>query len=1081
MHLSPNVRSRGLSRALALAVALVVALPLIQLPGEPASGAATPVATDDPTYEAFGRVFPDPHGCFVHGDTRPPDGSPTSPWAKGNVCATDYLAYTEALEGTRYLARRFPDLVEVLEVEDAWSAGIARPVALENGDVELLGRDRSKLYMFKVTDERQQEDLPEGEQGSFVPESEREHFVFSMSIHGLERAGLEGGIRAMEDLVTWAACERDEYAGVTPACTTEGPFPKEIVEGDTDRPVPTAGETLKRSVIYFIPTNPDGWRYGQKRAFEIRDGDPNANFVFGPSHSRYNGHGVDLNRDWPTVGYTYKPHQPWSEPETSAFGEALLDIRDRTADKRFAGGIDLHGMLTASAFSYTLLGADQRDYRKNAITVETSLRTWEDQTQRLTWSPYIGDSDGDGEQDREAIIPVADQWGTVYDTLGYTVTGAMGFWIDDSRIGLGGVGINNEMALSHIAPNNVYEPALIQTHIDGNKGLIYSQLSALLYEQEAVFDPPGRIGYVENPARITNDGSERPQNPGLPAQADFEVVLPCRNDLQPQLPNSCGDGTFSNDGTDLLYEFEVKGPEDGFWNGGMTITSTAAEQFVGHQAYVHAGVEIEYFDESHGDSGEWHTVKDLSRTNTTLNDPAPGRWRIRMSAAPSMPRRVEFDFDPVTAEEDPGQISYDVANTDFFEDLNIYAPADEQIEALSIADVVDGATLNTFDTVVVANDLGRRGFLTGDEADGGLALDPADADAYFAALDAFARGGGNLVLTDAALSALPEFTLVEQDTVQQRSGLAGFYAFRTDSDTITYEDPDTYPLARDVDQPGAAEPRLGDRQAVEPPTLGFSPDGDSHARMPFWGVEREAWEANCEKDQPIHCTTAATSSQGSLASVGEVAHGEGVVRIVGALLPDPNPVNDSIADHRFGLGAYALTWTAYEVFENLVDHRNPNREDPQDEPEPVATTLTYTGDRQVQGNEVELAAVLETVEGAPVADRTLRFEYGDWVGEAVTDATGEARTTAPVASGREATVTVTFEGDDAYGPSSTDAVLRRGGGGQDDQAGRRDGRTEIAAAGASSEGNGPVLFGLVLIALISTWTLRRRLSSARHT
>ncbi|HVM18643.1 MAG TPA: M14 family zinc carboxypeptidase [Egibacteraceae bacterium] len=906
------MRGRRLFIAAVLVVAVLPAAGIASpdpLP-ETRAGATTPVAVDEATYQAYGRVFPDPHGCFVQGGEAPVDTA-ISPWAKGRVCAVDYLSYTDVTEGARFLSRRFPDLVEVVRLDEAYgnpdykSAGIARPVAVEDdGNAKALGRDKSPLYLYKVTNKN-----------SDVPEAEREHFAFSMAIHGLERAGLEGGVRAMEDLVSWAACEiGGDRADTTPACATDGPFPKKIVEGDTDRPVPTALETLDRSVIYFFAPNPDGWRYGTKRPAEVRDGDPNANFLFGPSHSRYNGHGVDLNRDWPTVGYTLKSHQPWSEPETRAFGEVFLDIKSKTAKDRFAGGIDLHGMLNASAFSYTLLGADQRDYRKNAITVETSLRTWEDQTQRLTWSPYIGDTNGDGEQDRPAPIPVADEWGTVFDTLGYTITGGLGFWMDDSRIGLGGVGINNEMALSHMAPNNIYEPALIQTHIDGNKGLIYSQISALLYEQPVAFKPTGKIGYVFNPKRVTKDGHDRPTNPGLPAQSDIEVLLPCGNDVPPTLPGSCREGSFSVNGANAIYEFEVKGPADGVWNGGMTVKSTAAPQFVGHQVAVHAGVILEHFDEA---ENGWATVKTLSRTATTFNDPAPGRWRVRITGdnAASMPRRLIVDFDAVTAEESPGQIPISASSMDFYTDLNEYVPEGAKLEELAIQTVLDGEGLRDYDTVLVTNNLGRAEYLRTE-----LGLSVTDVTRYFANLRAFAEGGGNLVLTDAALSGLTDMGLVAANAVQRQEGLAGFYAFRTAGSTVTYTDPETYPLAAGVDLPGAAEREQGSRQAVEPPTLGFSPDGHAHARMPFWGVQRQAWEALCDKAQPTHCTTAATASQGQLASVGEIGLGDGVVRIVGALLPDPNPVDDDRGDVRFGLGSHALTYTAYQVFENLVDY-----------------------------------------------------------------------------------------------------------------------------------------------------------------
>jgi len=73
---------------------------------------------------------------------------------------------------------------------------------------------------------------------------------------------------------------------------------------------------------------------------------------------RYNGNGMDLNRDWPTLGFTYRPYTPWSEPETRAFGKILKSVgpKDASGDPAWAGGIDLHGQLIDRAFSFTLIG-----------------------------------------------------------------------------------------------------------------------------------------------------------------------------------------------------------------------------------------------------------------------------------------------------------------------------------------------------------------------------------------------------------------------------------------------------------------------------------------------------------------------------------------------------------------------------------------------------------------------------------------------------------------------------------------------------------------------------------------------------
>jgi hypothetical protein len=924
------VRTRLLALAVVLVIAAVPAAGTLPVAPEPRLvTTVNPIATDEVSYQAFARVFSDPHGCLVLGGTLPSAGQVVSPWAKGRACAIDYLSYSEVVNGARFLAQRFPDLFEVIRLDEAYgnpdytSAGLPRALAVADSDLKVLGRDRSPLYLFKVTDA-----------ASDIPEEERLHFAYSLSIHGLERAGLEGGVRAMEDLVTWAACEKDEHRDSTPACELEGPFPKPIVESDTDRPVPTAGETLRRTVSYFFLPNPDGQRAGQKSELvELRDGNVNPSYLPGVSFTRGNGNGVDLNRDWPAVGYTQRSHQPWSEPETRAFGEVLLDIRDRTASGVFAGGIDLHGMSAARAFSYTLLGADQRDYRKNAITVDTSLRTWEDQTARLTWSPYIGDSTGDGVQDRPAPLPVADEWGSIYDTLGYTITGGLGNWMDDSRIGLGGVGINNEMALSNIAPNTVYEPALNQTHIDGNKGLIYSQIASLLYEDviDRTFRPAGRVGYVLDPERLTVDGRARPANPGLPAQRGYEVLLPCQDTVAPHaLGGGCDGGTYATDGLTSTFEFEVHGPEDGVWNGGLTVTSTRLLTENGATVSgspVHATARVERLACDHGDDCEWVVEKDLARTAVTVNDPQPGRWRVVADHVSGIPRRLNVDFDPVTAEASDGQLPIDTSPMDFFTELNEHVEPGSELVAVAIEEVVTGAErLSELDTLIVVHDLGRREHLAG------LGLDAAAVDAYLATLERFAAEGGNLVLTDAALHALEDLGIVEDGSVAQLGGgsagsfVASAYHFDVGEGLVTYRDPDTFPLAAGLDLPGAAELETGRRQAVEPTPLGYNPNsGSTHARMPFWGVDRGAWEARCHHDDARRCTTALVAQARSHTQLGEIAHGEGVIRVVGSLLPDPRvaPADDTIADNRFGLASYAITYTAYQVFENLVDHRRP--------------------------------------------------------------------------------------------------------------------------------------------------------------
>jgi hypothetical protein len=394
-----------------IVIAFVVTLVAV---GRASPALASPVATDDGTYALYGRVFPDPHGCYVVKGTAL---AGKSPFAKGNVCAATFLNYDETIKGLKYLATKFPTYMEVVKVPGK-SAGVPTPT---------LEREQSDLYAVKVTDKS--------------ATGTKKKFAFSLSIHGIERAGAEGGTRAIEDLVTWAATEPGR-----------GLLEETLGKGASAISV---GDALKQSEIWFYYPNPDGWRRG--------DLQPNGGLMY----QRYNGNGVDPNRDWVTKGFTYRPYTPQSEPEVQAFSSFLKGLKPG-----FVGTGDLHGMLNANAFTYTMLPAGELDYARNQAVVAVSRRIQQDSVPRLAWFAGIQATQP---SDARGVLPeVAQLWGTVWDTIAYTTTGSLGDWMG-SPLGLDAyVAIDNEMWMSHLAPNNAFSQDLEQAHIDGNKGLIYA-------------------------------------------------------------------------------------------------------------------------------------------------------------------------------------------------------------------------------------------------------------------------------------------------------------------------------------------------------------------------------------------------------------------------------------------------------------------------------------------------------------------------------------------------------------------------------------------------------------------------------
>jgi putative cell wall-binding protein len=879
--------ARALSGAAAMLLIMGVAV-TAQL-AAPGPVHAQPTAQDADTYAQFGRVFPDPQGCER--------GRPgASPYAEGNVCAVDFLQFTQVEPSFAFMATIDPadypslypeggrpfseffefqtlheDFADVLDLEagEGWSEGLAQSGVVAE-------RERFPLHQIKVTDS-----------SSDIPESERAHFVFSLSVHGIERAGVEGGIRAAEDLITWAATDPD----------------RPLMVSDPTRTV-SVGETLRHSVIYFALTNPDGWMRG-----ETLGG--------GPFYMRYNGNGVDLNRDWPAQGYTFRPYAPFSESESRSFAKVWKHIRDEP----WAGGNDLHGMLNAPAFSYTLIGGVRRPFDKNDAAVNTMRKMWADQEERLTWSTLIKENTDAPEDPRMYGV----QWGTIWDTIDYTVTGAMGDWFD-SPLGLDALGLDNEMALSHLGNCGIgkcYEREIEQLHVDGNKGLIYAQINEALRARTPIFRQPGRTAYIANPQRVRHAGAPPPTTPGNP-------------DLPPQEPVN---GSITQPPNAAL-EFDVLGESDGHFNGGLTVKVTASNlQGVSPGALV--GVHVERFGQDdhdeEGDEEGWHEVNaDYNQAETYLqagavvpvNAPRPGRWRVRLSgsslnvfdAPPPGVYTIEVGFTSALAWPDPGQIAYDVSNTDFFRDLDEHTLDGFGFTPLNVSSVLDAGTdLSAFDTIVISDVL-MPGSHSG-----------AERDAYVGRLQAFVRDGGNLVLTDAALQGLRHISIDGERPFDATVGegeeargvvdvletYAGHVLFN-DGERPTYAQ---FDLAKDVNQAGTAEGGGNRRQMSEPVPVGYSiEDGFFPGTYPIWRVDRDVWE-------DAGGVTVGLAGAGRLPSVGDADHvtygelplGDGVIRILGGLLPMPT----TEYDHPFGLGGYGVAFSGYQVFHNMLQWVRP--------------------------------------------------------------------------------------------------------------------------------------------------------------
>ena len=839
---------RGLSLLVAFVALVAWLVPTGPAHAAPGTTTMSPAASNDSAYALYGRVFPDPQAC-----TKGLPGS--SPWAKGKVCAATFLGFNETIAGLKYLQQKFPRFAKLVNLHDL-KASVPEFAGLDMQSAGLptstLGRDRKDLYVFVVTDNN-----------SPVPPSDRHRFAYSLSIHGIERAGLEGGIRAAEDLVTWAATAPNTH----------------ILEPTNSGP--TAGDVLKNDVLYFVLSNPDGWSRG-----DVSQG--------GVYYQRYNGDGVDLNREWPNRGFSNPTYTPNAEPEVLGYGAYLKRERALAGNKPFVGALDLHGMNGAPSFSYTLLPGGGRSYDETAQVVHLATTVYDDAAKRLTYSPLIADPNncpGPVEVPLliggTAFVPMCpDQWGTTWDTIDYQTTGAIDGWMS-SPLGLGAIGLGNEMAHSHLFPDSIFIPQLEQLHVDGNKGLIYGGLTALT-TPTTVPAITAKAAYAPAVSRKVRNASV-PIAPTQPAQAPIDLL------------DVGGTGK----------EFVVKGPADGVRNSGLSAAFTATN--AGGVVVGTNKITLQRFGREHaGDPEGWYDVATAfvqeaqylaAGSKVDVNNPQPGRWRIKPSG--NVLLKSHITFSNALAVPQPN-LPYNVANTDVFNGLG------DAIKPLTAAAILgDPHTLDAFPTYVLADDPAP-----------GVAA--PDRTRWYEILKNYASHGGNLVLTDHALAALAPLGVVPANAIIAGTEYGGWISFTQPAgDAPTY---DTSPLTRGLKAAGAAEGSGAGlthrRQTYDPGGLGYYIGTDAQS---------DCSRAKCEAPQTIVNADAWKKAGGVIAgqaavklgdapdepigvAYGEVPVGAGRIRIAGGLLPQPTEANN----HTYGLAAHGLSWTGWRVFVNLM-------------------------------------------------------------------------------------------------------------------------------------------------------------------
>jgi hypothetical protein len=308
--------------------------------------------------------------------------------------SVDFIDYEEMIAGLNHLQENHPDRLQFSSIGQ--SPGHFNFILQEE--------DPKGIRVAEVTNDISNEE-------SF---QEKEKVVYSLSIHGDERAGAEAGTRFIEDLLS----------------------------GEE-----SAVESLLDNValIFFYP-NPDGWVARQPQYNDEGEGFQRGTAGVG-----------DPNRSYPTVGWIDGTHYP-AEPDgsdlenddprfdadvapryTERVPGSLAIVEHFREYENLNYGTDLHGKGPTADFTEGLLINDQFTYEELHDLYELNNTIDERHEEALGSSldeianVYDTLSEEYSEaSDEEVDLPEPDStynYGTVYDTLEYSTTGILVSWM----------------------------------------------------------------------------------------------------------------------------------------------------------------------------------------------------------------------------------------------------------------------------------------------------------------------------------------------------------------------------------------------------------------------------------------------------------------------------------------------------------------------------------------------------------------------------------------------------------------------------------------------------------------------------
>ena len=347
------------------------------------------------------------------------------------------------------------------------------------------GRD---IQVIKITDHQ-------------VPDEGKETLLFSLSVHGNERGGLEGGLRTAEDLAIAAEDGGKLVDGVDNYESSTGREPK-FHEYDVAR-----------------------------RCWRRR---PSTSSTSTSTAGRSATSGTRRRRRTYTRGNSHR-HRPQPPDADASGGSTRAATRSRRARCSY-GTQFMHDVAERGPGRQD--GLRRRHPRRDQLAGLHGHHVPGGRVRLRRPPPPDGDRRahevgdrrdavrghrrGDRERDAAATTPSTRaaiplkpaHWATVWDTLGYTDTGFIG---DYMATDLGVTGMDYEIIFNHTVPEKIWNVYLQENHINASRGIIKTAMAYALFPGEGVqreerqgrADRTGRLRR-RTPTRVTDTDENGP-------------------------------------------------------------------------------------------------------------------------------------------------------------------------------------------------------------------------------------------------------------------------------------------------------------------------------------------------------------------------------------------------------------------------------------------------------------------------------------------------------------------------------------------------------------------------------------------